>query len=135
MNILMVLTSHDRLGDTGKKTGFWLEEFASPYYVFKDAGAVVTPFYDSLLVKITASAPTFEMTIERMDRALRETRTRRVTTNIPFPANPLRHAKLRTAPANPPTNAPTPRPDPFPQPRARPESRPYVPGLVGTPVG
>jgi len=42
MNILMVLTSHDRLGDTGKKTGFWLEEFAAPYYVFKDAGANVT---------------------------------------------------------------------------------------------
>lgn len=42
MNILMVLTSHDRLGKTGKKTGFWLEEFAAPYYVFKDAGASVT---------------------------------------------------------------------------------------------
>lgn len=42
MNILMVLTSHDELGDTGKKTGFWLEEFAAPYYVFKDAGATVT---------------------------------------------------------------------------------------------
>ena len=42
MNILMVLTSHDQLGDTGNKTGFWLEEFASPYYVFKDAGADVT---------------------------------------------------------------------------------------------
>jgi putative intracellular protease/amidase len=41
MNILMVLTSHDKLGDTGKKTGFWLEEFAAPYYVFKDAGANV----------------------------------------------------------------------------------------------
>ncbi|RYF77633.1 MAG: type 1 glutamine amidotransferase domain-containing protein [Comamonadaceae bacterium] len=40
--ILMVLTSHDQLGDTGKKTGFWLEEFAAPYYVFKDAGAEVT---------------------------------------------------------------------------------------------
>lgn len=39
MKILMVLTSHDQLGDTGKKTGFWLEEFAAPYYVFKDAGA------------------------------------------------------------------------------------------------
>lgn len=36
MKILMVLTSHDTLGDTGLKTGFWLEEFASPYYVFKD---------------------------------------------------------------------------------------------------
>ncbi|MCG3880149.1 type 1 glutamine amidotransferase domain-containing protein [Psychrobacter sp. T6-5] len=42
MNILMVLTSHDRLGDTGKKTGFWLEEFAAPYYAFLDAGANVT---------------------------------------------------------------------------------------------
>ena len=42
MNILMVLTSHDQLGDTGKKTGFWLEEFAAPYYVFKDAGANIT---------------------------------------------------------------------------------------------
>jgi len=39
MKILMVLTSHDQLGDTGKKTGFWLEEFAAPYFVFKDAGA------------------------------------------------------------------------------------------------
>ncbi|MCE3224782.1 MAG: type 1 glutamine amidotransferase protein [Nitrospira sp.] len=42
MNILMVLTSHDQLGDTGKKTGFWLEEFAAPYYVLTDAGATVT---------------------------------------------------------------------------------------------
>ena len=42
MKILMILTSHDELGDTGKKTGFWLEEFAAPYYVFKDAGADIT---------------------------------------------------------------------------------------------
>ena len=42
MKILMVLTSHDQLGNTGKKTGFWLEEFAAPYYVFKDAGADIT---------------------------------------------------------------------------------------------
>lgn len=42
MKILMVLTSHDRLGNTGEKTGFWLEEFAAPYYVFKDAGAEIT---------------------------------------------------------------------------------------------
>ncbi|MCJ2108185.1 type 1 glutamine amidotransferase domain-containing protein [Methylobacterium sp. E-041] len=41
MKILMVLTSHDQLGDTGRKTGFWLEELAAPYYVFKDAGAEV----------------------------------------------------------------------------------------------
>lgn len=42
MKILIVLTSHDKLGSTGQKTGFWLEEFTAPYYVFKDAGAEVT---------------------------------------------------------------------------------------------
>ena len=42
MKILMVLTSHDRLGDTGMKTGFWLEEFAAPFYVLKDAGHEIT---------------------------------------------------------------------------------------------
>ena len=42
MRILMVLTSHDKLGNTGRKTGFWLEELAAPYYVFKAAGAVIT---------------------------------------------------------------------------------------------
>lgn len=41
MKVLMVLTSHDRLGDTGRKTGFWLEELAAPYYAFKDAGAEI----------------------------------------------------------------------------------------------
>ncbi|MER2251125.1 type 1 glutamine amidotransferase domain-containing protein [Methylorubrum podarium] len=41
MKILMVLTSHNQLGDTGRETGFWLEELAAPYYVFKDAGAEV----------------------------------------------------------------------------------------------
>lgn len=42
MKILMVLTSHDQLGDTGRKTGFWLEEFAAPYFVFRDAGVDLT---------------------------------------------------------------------------------------------
>lgn len=42
MKILIVLTSHDQLGETGKKTGFWLEELAAPYYTFIDAGADVT---------------------------------------------------------------------------------------------
>ncbi len=41
MKILMVLTSHDKLGDTGRKTGFWLEEFAGPYYTFQEAGAEI----------------------------------------------------------------------------------------------
>ena len=42
MKILMVLTSHDQLGDTGRKTGFWLEEFAAPSFVFRDAGVELT---------------------------------------------------------------------------------------------
>ena len=42
MKILLILTSHDQLGNTGQKTGFWLEEFATPYYIFKDADADVT---------------------------------------------------------------------------------------------
>ncbi len=42
MKILMVLTSHDQLGNTGRKTGFWLEEFAAPYFVFRDAGVHLT---------------------------------------------------------------------------------------------
>ena len=42
MKILMVLTSHSELGKTGEKTGFWIEEFAAPYYVLADAGAEIT---------------------------------------------------------------------------------------------
>jgi putative intracellular protease/amidase len=42
MKVLMVITSHDQLGNTGRKTGFWLEELAAPYYVFKDAGVDLT---------------------------------------------------------------------------------------------
>lgn len=42
LKVLIVLTSHDKLGDTGRKTGFWLEELAAPYYKFKDAGAEIT---------------------------------------------------------------------------------------------
>lgn len=42
MKVLMVLTSHSAMGDTGHKTGFWLEEFTAPYYVFRDAGADIT---------------------------------------------------------------------------------------------
>jgi putative intracellular protease/amidase len=41
MKVLLVLTSHDKLGDTGRKTGVWLEELAAPYYEFKDAGAQI----------------------------------------------------------------------------------------------
>lgn len=42
MRVLIILTSHDQLGNTGRKTGFWLEELAAPYYVFKEAGAEIT---------------------------------------------------------------------------------------------
>jgi putative intracellular protease/amidase len=42
MKVLMVLTSHNKLGDTGRKTGFWLEELAAPYYTFKEVGAQIT---------------------------------------------------------------------------------------------
>jgi len=42
MKILIVLTSHNELGETGKKTGFWIEEFAAPYYALADAGAIIT---------------------------------------------------------------------------------------------
>ena len=42
MKILIVLTSHSALGNTGQKTGFWIEEFAAPYYVLADAGAIIT---------------------------------------------------------------------------------------------
>lgn len=42
MKILLILTSHNQLGNTGQKTGFWLEEFATPFYIFKDANADVT---------------------------------------------------------------------------------------------
>ena len=42
MNVLMILTSHSQMGDTGKKTGFWLEVLAAPFYVLLDAGANIT---------------------------------------------------------------------------------------------
>ena len=50
-------------------------------------GAVITPFYDSMLVKVTASGRTYQMALDRMDRALREFRIRGVKTNIPFLEN------------------------------------------------
>ncbi|MEC8209355.1 MAG: pyruvate carboxylase [Verrucomicrobiota bacterium] len=56
-----------------------------------DTGSVITPFYDSLLVKLTASARNFDLAIQRMDRALREFRIRGVKTNIPFIENVIHH--------------------------------------------
>ena len=71
MKVLMVITSHDQLGNTGRKTGFWLEElaapYAAPYYVFKDAGAQITlaspkggrpPLGDASVISTPASLKT-----------------------------------------------------------------------------
>ncbi len=64
-----------------------------------DAGAVITPFYDSLLVKITVTGATFPMALDRMDRSLREMRIRGVKTNIPFLENVLHHPAFRSGQA------------------------------------
>nr|WP_321985240.1 type 1 glutamine amidotransferase domain-containing protein [uncultured Lichenicoccus sp.] len=68
MRILMVLTSHDQLGDTGKKTGFWLEELAAPYYAFRDAGAKValaSPKGGQPPVDPKSSEPSFQTDLTR----------------------------------------------------------------------
>jgi pyruvate carboxylase len=64
-----------------------------------DTGAVITPFYDSLLVKLTASGPSFSIALQRMDRALREFRIRGVKTNIPFLENVIRNDTFRSGQA------------------------------------
>ncbi len=63
------------------------------------SGSTITPYYDSLLVKVTAWAPTFDQVIPRMDRALREFRVRGVKTNIPFLENLLQHPDFRAGKA------------------------------------
>ena len=68
MKILMVLTSHDTLGDTAKKTGFWLEEFAAPYYVFKDAGA------DIILASPKGGQPPIDPSSDNADAQTDDTR-------------------------------------------------------------
>ena len=68
MKILMVLTSHDTLGDTGKKTGFWLEEFAAPDYVFKDAGA------DIILASPKGGQPPIDPSSDSADAQTDDTR-------------------------------------------------------------
>ena len=65
-----------------------------------DAGSVITPFYDSLLVKITASGMSFPIALDRMDRALKEFRIRGVQTNIPFIENVIKNETFRTGQAS-----------------------------------
>ncbi|MGZ8921377.1 MAG: pyruvate carboxylase, partial [Limisphaerales bacterium] len=64
-----------------------------------EAGSVITPFYDSLLVKVTASGRDFNIALQRMDRALREFRIRGVKTNIPFLENVIAHEEFRSGQA------------------------------------
>src|SRR3954469_14244129 len=64
-----------------------------------DAGSVITPFYDSLLVKVTASGRDFPTALQRMDRALREFRVRGVKTNIPFLENVISNRTFRAGEA------------------------------------
>ena len=64
------------------------------------AGSVITPFYDSLLVKLTVSAPTFDAALQRMDRALREFRIRGVKTNIPFLENVIHNDTFKSGQAS-----------------------------------
>ena len=68
MKILMVLTSHDKLGNTGERTGFWLEEFAAPYYVFKDAGA------DIILASPKGGQPPIDPSSDSADAQTDDTR-------------------------------------------------------------
>lgn len=72
--VLFVLTSHDKLGDTGEKTGFWTEEFAAPYYELADKGVqidIATPLGDNL--RLTQKVPTL----------LRQRKTPNVLTKTP----------------------------------------------------
>jgi len=72
MKILMVLTSHDQLGDTGRKTGFWLEEFAVPYFVFTDAGIQLTlasPKGGQPLEAVLGAWSPLRFTIRALERA------------------------------------------------------------------
>ncbi len=68
MKVLMVLTSHDELGTTGEKTGFWLEEFTSPYYTFKDAGA------DIVIASIKGGQPPLDPKSDAPDAQTESTR-------------------------------------------------------------
>src|SRR5580658_6465445 len=83
MNVLMVLTSHDRLGTTSEKTGFWLEEFAAPYYTFKDAGAAIvlaSPKGGQPPLDPKSNEPNFQTDLTHRFEADPETKARLATT-------------------------------------------------------
>lgn len=82
MKVLIVLTSHDQLGDTGLKTGFWLEEFTAPYYVFKDAGAEIvlaSPQGGQPPLDPKSDEPDFQT--ESTDRFKQDTETQQLLAN------------------------------------------------------
>ena len=83
---------HGRLVAYRSPAGFGIRLDGGTAY----AGAVITPYYDSLLVKVTAWAPTQEEAIARMDRALREFRIRGLSTNLQFLENVIGHELFRT---------------------------------------
>jgi putative intracellular protease/amidase len=83
MKILMVLTSHDKLGNTGRKTGFWLEEFAAPYYTFKDAGAqivIASPKGGQPPLDPKSNEPNFQTDLTRRFEADADAQARLATT-------------------------------------------------------
>jgi putative intracellular protease/amidase len=83
MKILMVLTSHDKLGDTGRKTGFWLEELAAPYYNFKEAGAemvLASPKGGQPPLDPKSNEPNFRTDLTRRFEADKEATARLATT-------------------------------------------------------
>ena len=92
MKILIVLTSHDRLGDTGERTGFWLEEFAAPYYVLKDAGA------DLVLASPAGGQPPLDPKSEAPD--FQTDATRRFAADADAQAQLAETLELSTVPAD-----------------------------------
>ena len=89
MKVLMVLTSHDKLGATGEKTGFWLEEFAAPYYVFKNAGAQIT------LASPLGGRPPVDPRSESPSSQTEATRRFKRGPSCPGAARPYRQARQR----------------------------------------
>jgi putative intracellular protease/amidase len=83
MKVLIVLTSHDTLGDTGRKTGFWLEELAAPYYTFKDAGAEIvlaSPKGGQPPLDPKSNEPSFQTDVTRRFEADKEANAQLATT-------------------------------------------------------
>ena len=83
MKVLMVLTSHDKLGNTGRKTGFWLEEFAAPYYRFKEAGAEIvltSPKGGQPPLDPKSNEPNFQTELTRRFEADADAKARLATT-------------------------------------------------------